>query len=179
MPSGDHDVKGLWVARWTMLIAGLVVLGVTFVAPPAVLTIGYFAATLFAASWGPIAFWSVQSDKLTARAAAVGMVAGFGTVAVFESLVSFGGFVLPSLLNPTILGFAASIAGTLLGNLGARPSEVGIAFRHRMLVIPQEDRNPRDFRITRTYVFVTIAILALCSTLLIVFYVIPYASTLS
>lgn len=174
----DDDVKGLWVARWTMLIAGLAVLGITFVAPPAVLTIGYFAATLFAASWGPIAFWSVQSDRLTARGATVGMLAGFTTVAAFESLTSFGEVTLPSLLNPTVLGFTTSIVGTLLGNIGVRPSANGIAFRRRMLVVPEEDRNSREFGITRVYVFVTIGILALSSVLLIVFYVVPYSSTL-
>src|SRR5699024_7732530 len=47
--SADDDKRGLQIARWTMVVAGLVVLVITWAAPPAVLTIGYFAATLFAA----------------------------------------------------------------------------------------------------------------------------------
>src|SRR5699024_11976778 len=52
--SGDNDTRGLRIARWTMVVAGLIVLVITWAAPPAVLTIGYFAATLFSASWVPI-----------------------------------------------------------------------------------------------------------------------------
>ena len=39
-------------SRAVMLVLGLVVLAVTYFSPPAVFTIGYFAATLFAASLG-------------------------------------------------------------------------------------------------------------------------------
>src|SRR5699024_11640560 len=49
--SGDNDTRGLRIARWTMVVAGLIVLVITWAAPPAGLTIGYFRATPFAASW--------------------------------------------------------------------------------------------------------------------------------
>lgn len=173
---GENDMSGLWVARWTMLIAGAVVLGVTFVAPPAVLTIGYFAATLFAASWGPIAFWSVRSSKLSARAAATGMIAGFVVVALFESLSEFGGLELPSLLNPTILGFAASIGGTLLGNIGTTPSAAGNAFRRSLHIVPAEDRDIDKYRRTRNWVIATVVIVAACSILLVTMYALPYTA---
>ncbi|MGC2940916.1 MULTISPECIES: sodium:solute symporter family protein [unclassified Brevibacterium] len=173
--SGDDDIRGLQVARWTMVVAGLVVLVITWVAPPAVLTIGYFAATLFAASWGPIAFWSVRSTKLSARGAAVGMIAGFVVVAIFESLSEFAGIELPDLLNPTILGFVASIGGTLLGNIGTRPSSLGNAFRERLMVVPEEDRDPVKYRRTRTWVIGTVVILILCGLAMLLLYAVPYA----
>ncbi|WP_210604477.1 sodium:solute symporter family protein [Brevibacterium oceani] len=177
--SGDNDIHGLRVARWTMVIAGLIVLVITWVAPPAVLTIGYFAATLFAASWGPIAFWSVRSTKLSARGAAVGMIAGFAVVAIFESLSEFAGIELPDLLNPTILGFVASIGGTLLGNIGTRPSGLGNAFRERLMVIPAEDRDPAKYRRTRTWVIGTVIVLILCGLAMLLLYAVPYAMAIS
>lgn len=177
--SGDDDVRGLQVARWTMVVAGLIVLVITWVAPPAVLTIGYFAATLFAASWGPIAFWSVRSTKLSARGAAVGMIAGFAVVAIFESLSEFAGIELPDLLNPTVLGFVASIGGTLLGNIGTRPSQRGNAFRERLMVIPAEDRDPAKYRRTRTWVIGTVIILILCGLAMLLLYAVPYATAIS
>ncbi|WP_029089392.1 sodium:solute symporter family protein [Brevibacterium album] len=173
--TGDDDVAGLRVARWTMLVVGLAVLAVTSVAPPAVLTIGYFAATLFAASWGPIAFWSVWSERLSARGAASGMIAGFAVVAVLESLSAFAGLELPDLLNPTVLGFAASVLGTVLGNRGAKPSPAGNAFRKRLMQVPAEDRDPAKYRVTRAWMLVTVAILAACGIALIALYVVPYA----
>lgn len=177
--SAEDDRRGLQIARWTMVVAGLVVLVVTWAAPPAVLTIGYFAATLFAASWGPIAFWSVRSTKLSARAAAVGMIAGFVVVAIFESLSKFAGLELPDLLNPTILGFVASIGGTLLGNIGTQPSKLGNQFREKLLEAPAEDRDPKRYRRTRAWVIGTVAVLFLCGLAMLLLYAIPYASTLS
>ena len=177
--SGDNDTRGLRIARWTMVVAGLIVLVITWAAPPAVLTIGYFAATLFAASWGPIAFWSVRSSKLSARGAAVGMIAGFVVVAVFESLSEFAGLELPDLLNPTILGFVASIGGTLLGNLGTHPSRLGNQYREKLMATPLEDRDPRKYRRTRTWVIVTVVILILCGLAMLLLYAIPYASILN
>lgn len=176
--AGDNDTRGLWVARWTMVIAGLVVLGFTAAAPPAVLTIGYFAATLFAASWGPIAFWSVWSTKLSARGAAVGMIAGFAVVAIFESLTEFGGLELPDLLNPTILGFAASIIGTILGNIGSQPSQVGNLFRQRLMQIPTEDRDPAKYRRTRSWFIGTVIVILLCGLTMLILYALPYGATL-
>lgn len=177
--SADDDKRGLQIARWTMVVAGLVVLVITWAAPPAVLTIGYFAATLFAASWGPIAFWSVRSTKLSARAAAVGMIAGFVVVAIFESLSEFAGLELPDLLNPTILGFAASIGGTLLGNIGTQPSKLGNQFREKLMEVPLEDRDPQKYRRTRMWVIGTVIVLFLCGAAMLLLYAIPYASTLS
>ena len=177
--SGDNDTRGLRIARWTMVVAGLIVLVITWAAPPAVLTIGYFAATLFAASWGPIAFWSVRSSKLSARGAAVGMIAGFVVVAVFESLSEFAGLELPDLLNPTILGFVASIGGTLLGNLGTHPSRLGNQYREKLMATPLEDRDPGKYRRTRTWVIGTVVILILCGLAMLLLYAIPYASILN
>ena len=177
--TGNNDTRGLWVARWTMVIAGLVVLVITAAAPPAVLTIGYFAATLFAASWGPIAFWSVWSTKLSARGAAVGMIAGFAVVAIFESLSEFGGLELPDLVNPTILGFAASIIGTILGNIGSQPSQVGNRFRQRLMQIPAEDRDPAKYRRTRSWFIGTIIVVLLCGLTMLILYALPYGATLA
>ena len=64
---------------------------------------------------------TLQSTRLSARAAAIGMIAGFVVVGVFESLSEFAGLELPDLLNPTILGFVACIGGALLGNIGTQP----------------------------------------------------------
>lgn len=163
----------LWTARITMLFAGLIVLAVTWVAPPSLLAIGYFAATLFAASWGPVAFWSVRSSKLSTRAAAVGMVAGFVAIAVCESLSEFGSVEFPSLLNPTIIGFMASIGGTLIANIGATPSAAGNRYRERLTVTPSEDRSNRKLAVTRWYMLAGVAGLVTCSVALLAFYAIP------
>ena len=82
----------LGFSRSVMLVVGLIVLAVTIVAPPAVFEIGYFAATLFVSSWGPLAFLSVYNKRLTRRGAIAGMSVSFGTVFVLQALITFTNF---------------------------------------------------------------------------------------
>ena len=60
-----------------MLVVGIVILIVAYFQPPAIMMISYFAATLFASSWGPVAFMSVWSKRITADGAFWGIVVGF------------------------------------------------------------------------------------------------------
>lgn len=182
--SAAHDVlawrdqkvdpsEALGFSRLVMLGAGVVVLVITIWAPPAVLTIGYFAATLFAAAWGPIAVWCIRSPKLTARGAIWGMVAGFVGVGVLSGLVEFAGVSLPVWANPVVLGFALSIAAAVVGNRGQQPSPAAIAFRDTILATPQLDRTPAQFRLTRNAALGTVMCFAVVLVLMMVFYVGP------
>ncbi len=169
----SSDGVALWTARATMLIAGIVVLGITLIAPPSLLAIGYFAATLFAAAWGPVAFWSIWSGGLSTRAAAAGMIGGFAGVTVPQALVEFGGVELPTLLNPTIIGFAVSVASILIANIGAQPSAAGIRYREALMVAPEEDQNPRKVAVTRRYVIFSAIALVGCIVAMLAFYAAP------
>ncbi|GAA1846216.1 hypothetical protein GCM10009813_05390 [Brevibacterium marinum] len=173
--AADEGTRGLWASRITMFVVGLIVLAITAVASPAVLTIGYFAATLFAASWGPIAFWSVRSERLTARGAGVGMICGFLVVGVLNSATEFAGLTLPTILDPVILGFLASIVGTWAGNIGQVPSEAGNAFRRTLLAVPDEDRDPKDLKLTKIIMAICGIGLVFCSVVMVVLYAIPYS----
>ena len=127
---GERDERSsLRFSRAVMLVLGLVVLGITYVAPPAVFTIGYFAATLFAASWGPVAILGIYNERITARGAIAGMVAGFVTVFVLQGLVEFAGVTFPIWANPVLFGFGASLLGIFVGSLGQQPSDRALQFR--------------------------------------------------
>jgi hypothetical protein len=104
------------------------------------------------------------------------MIAGFAVVAVFESLSEFAGFELPDLLNPTILGFVASIGGTSAGQPRNAPVKTGqCSSRERLMVTPVEDRDPAKYRRTRTWVIGTVVILILCGLAMLLLYAVPYA----
>src|SRR5690606_28384245 len=63
--SEGSEKAALRTSQRIMLVVGVVVLAVTLWSPPAVLTIGYLAATLFAAAWGPTAVWSIRGKKIS------------------------------------------------------------------------------------------------------------------
>jgi Na+/proline symporter len=137
--------------RQVMLAVGLLVLAATFFAPPAVLAIGYFAATLFAASWGPTALLSIYSERVTARGVISGVVAGFITVAVLSGLEEFAGWSLPMWAHPVILGVLANFAATFVGNIGSTPTAKQRAFRDALFVVPEEEMRPERVRATKGF----------------------------
>src|SRR5690606_25284087 len=113
----DSERAALRLSKQVMLAVGVVVLLITIWAPPAVLTIGYLAATLFAAAWGPAAIWPVHGKRLSARGAGCGMVAGFLGAGVLGGLVELGGLTLPLWADPVLVGLALSVVATLVGDL--------------------------------------------------------------
>ena len=166
-------------SRIVMLVVGLIVLGIAIVAPPAVFAIGYLAATLFVASWGPLAFLSVYNRRLTARGAIAGVAAGFTTTFVFEALRTFAGLELPIYLEPVILGFFAGLLGFYLGSLGQQPDEQSLEFHRSLFKIPPEDQDPARVRRTLRYTYVTAGVCIAVIVFLFVVYYLPYSQTIA
>lgn len=173
----ESDVR---LTRWAMIAVALVALVFTYFSPPAVLTIGYFAATLFAASWGPLAFWCIRSEKLTTRGAIAGVITGFLSVGILEGIQAFsnGEITLPTWANPVLIGLVASIAATLIGNIGATPAPAGVEFLRTLRETPPEDRDSKQMRVTKAGAYVAGGVILLCGVMIIVFYALPtFAAT--
>ncbi|PZT70314.1 hypothetical protein DN402_33135 [Streptomyces sp. SW4] len=171
----EPEERALRRSRLMMLGTGVVVLLVTLLTPPAVLEIGYFAATLFAAAWGPLAFWSVRSDRLGPRGAIAGMVAGFAGVTVASLLTDVAGVELPVWADPVFIGLALSVAATWIADRGTQPTPAAREFRASVLVTPAADRHPRKLRGTAWAATGTTAAFAAAGLVLLVFYGIPAA----
>ena len=159
-----------------MLGVGVVVLVVTLFSPPAVLEIGIFAATLFAASWGPLAFISIYYRRITARGALASLVAGFVTVFVFEALRTFAGVELPVYLEPVIPGWMVSILALVVADLGRQPDPESTAFRDALLNKPQSKPTRPQMQKTLRYAMVAGISCVAVIILLMVVYVIPFSS---
>lgn len=178
-PEADDSMDSAKASRIIMLIVGLVVLGATYVAPPAVLTIGYFAATIFAAAWGPVALWCIQSSRMTARGAMFGIVSGFVVVVGLNALVEFAGLALPTYANPVIIAVLVSIAAVFIGNIGQVPSTKSVAFQQRLLPTPAAERSRAELRITGRVMAGASLVLVLCIAALVTFYAVPYGEVIS
>ena len=164
---------GVRLTRIAMAGVAVAVLLITLVAPPAVLTIGYFAATLFAASWGPVAIWSIQSKKITRRGATWGVIVGFLAVGILEGLQNFAGVTLPTLANPVLIGITASILAIALGNIGQPRDQAALEFLETLRAVPAENKSRVETRRTGIWVIVTLATLAVCSAIMLAFYALP------
>ncbi|WP_174614691.1 sodium:solute symporter family protein [Virgibacillus ihumii] len=159
-------------SRNTMLISSIVIMMITLWQPPAVMWIGYFAATLFAASWGPVAFASVYSKTVTKNAAFWSIIAGFVAVVgaeLYEMLVTD----LPIYLHPVIIGVVLSILTLTLISKTEGVTQIEKEFRLKILEAPATLKDPKEIKITKRFPNALIISGVFLIVLTFVFYYVP------
>ncbi|MBY7144430.1 sodium:solute symporter family protein [Virgibacillus sp. NKC19-3] len=167
-----NSKKVLKFSRNTMLVSSSVIFFITLWQPPAVMWIGYFAATLFAASWGPIAFSSIYSKSVTKNAAFWSIILGFlGVVGaeLFQTLVA----ELPIYLHPVIIGVLLSTGSLIFISRTENVTEVEKEFRQKILQIPDTFGDANEITITKRYPNVLIISGVLLIAITFVFYFTP------
>jgi Na+/proline symporter len=136
--SQRNDKQNLLISRAAILGVGLAALGVALVAPPSIFWITNFVGPSFAASWGPLAFMSVWSKRITEAGAFWGMVVGFLGCVVPKALVTANLVALPVALDPIVIGTAASILTIVLVSRAGVVTEAEQGFREQLHVAPAE-----------------------------------------
>lgn len=116
MGSERTDRRTMRASRIAILVAGLVTLGLALLQPPAVMAVVWFAATLFASSWGPVAVASVWSRRMTAAGAGWGLGVGFVVNLALSLLGQQGAIDLPVYLHPVLLSTVAALIAILLAS---------------------------------------------------------------
>jgi sodium/pantothenate symporter len=172
----QDDRRHLRITRYTMLVVGVVILGLAFFMPLEILRTTYFAGTLFASSWGPLAFFSVWSDRITAAGAFWGIVAGFLGNAIPKLLSVFEIIALPVFLDPFVIGLSLSIATILIVSKKSRVTQGERVYRAMIHRIPSGEIDERKLnqtlRLSRWLMVAGVLTIAV----MIVFYVLPYAA---
>ena len=136
------DEKMLAFSRWMMLAVGVTVLIIALVMPLSIWLITNVVGPTFASSWGPVAFMSVWSDKITSRAAFWGMIVGF-TFNVVPRLMEIAGWIyLPVYMHPIIIGSICSIAVIIYFSWRGDVTSNERAYRLHLHEVPEEEKNP-------------------------------------
>jgi len=168
------DKTMLRFTRRVMLVVGGVALFFSFFMPPDIFWLTYYVGTLFASSWGPVAFMSVWSDRITARAAYWGIISGFAGNVIPRLLDTLGWVDLPSYLNPILVGGAISLVVVLWVSRLGSVTEIERARRLALHILPAEERDPKQTKKTQ-WVAIGVAFFGVfVSAAMIVFYVLPY-----
>lgn len=174
--SHGDDAKGLRTSRIIMFAAASISLLLAYFQPPAVMWITYFAGTLFASSWGPVAFLCIWNRRITAPAAFVGMLVGF-VVNIGAKLLDQTGVVsLPVYLDPFILGFVTNMVCLLVISRVTRPNEAALRYFDELHLTPEEELDPVEVKKTLAWPLVVMVSGAAIAGLLVIFYAIPYAT---
>jgi len=168
------DKKMLKLSRLIMLGIGVITLVIAFVSPIDIFWLTYFVGTLFASSWGPVAFMSVWSKNITADAAFWGIVSGFLFNAVPKALEYFEWINLPFWLDPILLGGLVSLVVVLVVSRFGHVGREEQVYRLQLHRVPQQEISARKLRFTQ-YAPMTLAVyqVIMCVVLLTV-YVRPY-----
>jgi len=134
----------------SMIVVSFVILLNGLWLPPSIMWISYFVATLFAASWGPVAFARVYLKKVTKTSAFWSIILGFLGVILGERLKKVG-VTLPVYFNPLIIGV---ILSSLALYIGSKFGEITVEerdFQENILQRIIEENEKEEIAITRRY----------------------------
>lgn len=169
--SDEHMLR---FSRFMMLAVGVVVLVIALVTPLSIWLITNVVGPSFASSWGPVAFMSVWSDRITSKAAFWGMIVGFALNVVPRLMEIAGWLTLPVYLHPIIIGSACGLATIIFLSRRGQVTEGERAYRLRLHETPEEEQDPGAAHLT-TWVVSLLAVFGISVALLFATsYVEPY-----
>lgn len=171
---GADEQERLRLSRLCMLGIGLLVLILAFALPPRIFWITYFAGTVFASSWGPVAFMSVWSRRITADAAFWGIVVGFAGNISTKAMSYLGIIELPVWADPIILGAVMSALVIVMVSRRGTVSEAEHRYRDKLHVVPVTELDTQELRVTRRWPVILVVGGFSLSILMIVFWAQPY-----
>ncbi|MDQ7728261.1 sodium:solute symporter family protein [Halomonas sp. SpR8] len=129
LPASLDEKSAMRKSRIAVLGAGLVALLLALFQPPAVMSVVWFAATLFASSWGPVALMSIWSKRITAAGASWGLAVGFAGNVAISMMVQAEWLSLPVYLHPVLLSTLMALAAIVLASKVTRVSQAENEYR--------------------------------------------------
>ena len=168
------DAGKLRVTRVAILAVGLIALAIALMIPPNIFWITNFVAPVFAACWGPVAFFSIWSKNITEPAAFWGMLSGLLGCVIPRALMMLDIIELPPYLDPIITGALLSLVTIILISRKSQVSEEENRFREALHVAPPENTDAHEQAITMRWPTVMMAVGLLSTVALVIFYVRPF-----
>lgn len=165
------------VGRLAMIVASIVVLLLAIFNPPQILWIMYFGGAIVASAWMPVALASVLSKRITKAGAFSGMLAGFLGCFALKLCTNLLNVTLPAVLDPVIVGIVLNIIGIVIGSALTQVTDEEQRARERLFVIPEEEKDPKEWKKTLTYMKFAPVLGIVVFLILLFAWVIPYAMT--
>ncbi|SPJ32872.1 sodium:solute symporter family protein [Kushneria phyllosphaerae] len=133
LPPNRSEKAAMRASRLSILGAGLVSLIIALFQSPAIMAVVWFAATLFASSWGPVALMSIWSRRITAAGAGWGLTVGFVSNIALSLMDQAQWISLPVYLHPVVLSTVAALVAIVVASKLTRvtaPQKAYRAFLH-------------------------------------------------
>ncbi len=180
LPASGDDHQQLVRSRIVMLIVGLVALGLAWVIPRGnIYWITYFAGTLFASAWGPVAFMSVWSKRITEAAAFWGIIAGFTGNIICRTLAHLDIVDFPVYLHPILLGGLLSYITIEVVLRFGTVTEEELTYREKLHQVPEFEIDANQLSKTIFWCNFVMGCGFVLGGLMVVFYVLPYQAAVA
>lgn len=172
------DVRLLRNSRIAMLVVSLFGLSLAMAFPPKILLITYFAGTVFASSWGPVALMSVWSKRITKDAAFWGIIVGFFGNIIPKVLATVDIIDLPVWADPIVIGALLSTITIVLVSRRGEVTKAEAIYREQLHVVPVAEMEEGLIRSTSRWPMYMIVSGVLMAVLMVSFWVLPYADSM-
>jgi Na+/proline symporter len=171
----EDDAQRLKASRKAMLGISLAALALAWIVPEGKLFwLTYFAGTLFASCWGPVAFMSIWSSRITEAAAFWGIVAGFLGNLATNGMILLGLFEWPVILDPILVGAVLSFLTIVLVSRQGQVSEREHRRRARLHEMPEEELDRSKVRHTVKWANMLMVFGVVVTGVMIAVYALPY-----
>lgn len=161
------------VGRIGMLIACAIVLVLAIFNPPQIFWIMFFGGSIVASSWMPVAVASILSKRVTKEGAFWGMLVGFIGCFSIKMYTSLTGASLPVYLDSTVVGIVLNVIAMIIATFVTKVTEEERQARKKLFVVPEEEKNPKDIKITNNYLKATIILGFVVAMILLLVWAIP------
>ncbi|MBT4519327.1 MAG: sodium:solute symporter family protein [Halieaceae bacterium] len=169
------DSRQLRMSRWAMIGVSLAALVIAnFIPQGNLFWITYFVGTLYASAWGPVAFMSVWSRRITEGAAFWGIIAGLLGNLVARVLSMLGIVEFPVYFHPIVVGALLSYITVEVAILRGTVTQQEHEIRERLHETPEAEIDPARQRGTLRCAKAIIWCGVVFAGVLIVFYALPY-----
>ncbi|MGI9571370.1 MAG: sodium:solute symporter family transporter, partial [Desulfobulbia bacterium] len=165
-------------SRQMMLLVSVIALTICLTIDQHIFWLTYFAGTLFASAWGPVALMSVWSDRITASAAFWGITSGFLGNVIPKLLSTLDLIELPVYLDPILLGGVVSLIVVLAVSYNTTVTKKERQYRLSLLNTPAEELDNGEAKKTLWYAFALAGFGVVMGILMLLFYVAPYQKAL-
>jgi len=176
---GADERAKLRFSRIMMLVGSLATLIVCLTIEQNIFWLTYFAGTLFASAWGPVALMSVWSKRITSSAAFWGITCGFAGNVIPKLLVTMKIIALPVYLDPILIGAVVSLSVVVLVSKMTTVSKAENDYRLSLLQTPEEELDQKEARTTIRYALAVGVFGIAMTTIMLIFYVAPYQKALA
>jgi len=168
----------IYIGRFVILIISLFIGYFCIANPPQIFWITYLGATVVACSWLPVALASVWSKRVTKTGAFLGMLLGFLSSSIMKIYVAVNDVMLPIYFDPFFVGMSISLISMIVGSAFTSVTDKEKEERELLFVMPECEKNPKEIKITKMMIAMSIPLGIVITIILLLLWVLPYLNGL-